>query len=97
MSHRAITSDTVHNDHEAIAFLVECTMATISGLLLKSKPPRGELERQISIAETGMAWIGKDYEGGCGRVEKARRLGGVRQWAQEFKPEYFAQFEAPEP
>lgn len=37
-----------------IEYLTECTLATVESLAARSKPPKHELARQISIAQTGI-------------------------------------------
>lgn len=39
---------------DALCYMTECTLATVEGLELKSRPPQGELNRQRSIARTGI-------------------------------------------
>jgi hypothetical protein len=52
-----MTRDNLRSELDALAYLTECTLATVSDLASKSKPPKGELRRQISIAQTGIDWV----------------------------------------
>lgn len=52
-----MTRDTLRSEIDALAYLTECTLATVSDLASKSKPLKGELRRQISIAQTGINWV----------------------------------------
>ena len=60
---------------EDLAFLTECTLATVEDLEMKSKPPKGELNRQRRIALFGVDALlfhgdGNDArEAGCTRVQ----------------------------
>jgi hypothetical protein len=39
---------------EALAYLVECTLTTVSKLAIRKEPPKGELSRQCNIAAVGL-------------------------------------------
>jgi hypothetical protein len=41
----------------ALIYLVDCTLATVTGMALKSRIPAGEYIRQVSMAQTGVDWI----------------------------------------
>jgi len=53
----ARTSQNINTSDDAFAYIVECTLATVSDLASKRRPPKGELSRQISIAQTGLDWV----------------------------------------
>jgi len=61
---------------EDLAWLTECTLATIEELQMKSRPPKSELRRQRRIATFGVSAVlehgpGKNLDlVGCGRVQK---------------------------
>ena len=42
---------------DALAYMTECTLATVEDLASRSRPPKAELARQTSIAQTGLDWI----------------------------------------
>ncbi len=71
-SRNGMTKDTLRNEIDALAYLTECTLATVSDLVSRARPPKGELQRQISIAQVGIDWVklhakpGMKY--GLGRV-----------------------------
>lgn len=88
----ALTSSTLNNEREAFVFLAECTLATISSLATRSRPPKGELNRQISMAQTAINWIRaiereKDREwSGASRVEKILDNNlSVSDWANSLR------------
>lgn len=82
----AMTKDNLRNEIDALAYLTECTLATVSDLASKSKPPKGELRRQISMAQTGINWVKVFVKPGmkCGnaRVQQIIDNGlSVEDWA----------------
>lgn len=89
----AITALNIRNEREAFAYLVECTLATVSQLAGLARPPKGELNRQISIAQTGIDWLraierhegGRNWSG-CGRTEEILATGiDVASWANRLR------------
>lgn len=80
-----LTNDTVGSREDALIYLTECTLATIQSLAMMSRPPKLELERQISIAQVGINWC-KGIEGlekwrGIGRVQEIINRGvTVKEW-----------------
>lgn len=47
----------VKNSEQALVWMTDCTLATVEGLAMRSRPPKGELDRQIEIAQQGIDWI----------------------------------------
>ena len=45
-----------HHDtaEEALVYLTECTLATVEDLIDRTRPPKGEVTRQILMAQSGM-------------------------------------------
>jgi hypothetical protein len=85
----AKTGQNLHDAGEALAFMTECTLATVSDLASMSRPKKSELKRQISIAQTGIDWVktitkpGRKI--GCSRVSEI--IDGdmsVETWAHKF-------------
>lgn len=78
----------VRDSAGALAYLTDCTLATVSYLASKKSTPKGELRRQISIAQHAIAWMdqfGVDYS--KTRAADVKALGGnVETWAEQFKP-----------
>lgn len=82
-----LTSKTIRTRDEALAYLVECTLATVSDLAGRSRPPKGELARQILIAQTGIDWVKTVVKPGdrcgCGRVQEIIDGGvSVEDWSR---------------
>lgn len=52
----------IRKPEEMIEYLVDCTLATVETMLgKKSTPKHGEFERQCSIAQKGIDFLGPDY------------------------------------
>lgn len=70
----ALTSQRLHSPEDALAYMTECTLATVDDLASKSKPKKSELSRQISIAQTGVEWVKTLMEPGdqvgCSRLQQ---------------------------
>jgi hypothetical protein len=47
----------VKTPEQAIAYLVDCSLATVCHMAMLKSRKIGEYERQISIAQTGINWI----------------------------------------
>jgi len=82
----ALTGENLRSQEDALAYLTECTLATVCHMAGLSKPPKGELSRQISIAQTGIDWVKTMVEPGdrygCGRVQEIIDEGiSVETWA----------------
>lgn len=75
---------------EALEYMVECTLATVEYMATLKSPNKSELNRQISIAQTGMSSLihnGKTADDTLGRVRQVMTLfdGDVRQWMEYVK------------
>lgn len=51
----------VRNSNDALAYLVDCTLATVSRLAFKRSRTKYEYRRQIEIAQLGMNWM-RDFK-----------------------------------
>jgi hypothetical protein len=78
----------VRDPSAALAYLTDCTLATVCGLAGKKSAPKAELSRQISMAQRAIDWMddfGVSYAGT--RAEDVSKGGGsVHVWAEQFKP-----------
>lgn len=80
------------NANEALAYLTECTLATVEDLKMKKSASKSETARQIAIAQKGVDWC--KFENIDLSFVKAIRVadminkfkGKVEDWAQEYKP-----------
>lgn len=73
----------------ALAYVVDCTLATVCDMASKKSAPKGELKRQIGIAQKGLDWMnrfGVDYAHTRGK-EVMEQGGSVSAWAEQFRPQ----------
>lgn len=47
----------VRTPADALLYLTDCTLATVEGLAMRKSAPKGELKRQIEMAQTAVNWI----------------------------------------
>lgn len=77
----------VGNTGQALAYITDCTLATVCGMAMKKKRPKYEFERQMSIAQTAINWMvqmGVDVS--TTRAEEVIASGSVEQWAAKYMP-----------
>jgi len=77
----------VSTPKDALACLVDCALATVERMALKTHIPKREFDRQISIAQNGIAWM---EQFGCevgehDRAFDARNARGVAKWAERLR------------
>lgn len=77
----------VRNSDNAVAYLADCTLATVSRLAMKKSRPVGEFNRQIGIAQSAVDWI-VAFNIDC-RGTRAHQVitecgGSVASWAQYY-------------
>ncbi|HHP5493852.1 TPA: hypothetical protein ACSCYS_004259 [Aeromonas veronii] len=83
-----MSKERVRDTGGALAYLTDCTLATVCDLASKKSASKSELNRQISMAQTAIDWMdrfGVDYTGT--RAVAAKKLGSVSAWAETFKPQ----------
>lgn len=71
----------------ALAYITDCTLATVCDLACKRSAPKSELSRQISIAQSAIDWMdqfGIDYS--HTRAAEVKKIGKVAAWADQFRP-----------
>lgn len=73
----------VRDPSAALAYLVDCTLATVAGMAMEKSRPKHEYKRQQAIAQTGVDWL---VQFGCDwhdtRVAEVIAAGGsVAAWA----------------
>lgn len=77
----------VRDPGRALAYITDCTLATVTDPASRSRPPKYELQRQIGIAQSAIDWMdrfGVDYS--ATRAAEVKALGGkVCVWAEQFK------------
>jgi hypothetical protein len=80
----------VSNESQAIEYITDCLLATVSGMASKKSKSKYEYERHIQIAQTAIDW----HESFCIPPEKASRAfeiihfhdGSVAKWAMKYEP-----------
>lgn len=76
----------VHSPSEALLYLTDCSLATVSGMAMKKSRPQHEYQRQVAIAQTAVDWIrefGIDAEGT--RAQDVIAAGGsVASWTAQY-------------
>lgn len=73
---------------EDLAYLTECTLATVEWLAMKTRPPVGELDRQRSMAEFGILALlthGYDLDEYRHRLERCTRVEGILRQNKGYK------------
>lgn len=83
-----MSKERVRDTGGALAYLTDCTLATVGDLASKKSAAKGELTRQISMAQTAIDWMerfGVDYTGT--RAVAVKKLGSVAAWADTFRPQ----------
>lgn len=77
----------VRDAGQGLAYITDCTLATVTDLASRARPPKHELKRQIGIAQQAIEWMdrfGVDYS--KTRAAAVKRMGGkVEDWAAQFK------------
>ena len=77
----------VSSPGQALAYITDCTLATVCEMAMKKSRPKNEFERQISIAQTAINWMVQNgVDVSTTRAEDVIAAGSVRQWAETFMP-----------
>jgi hypothetical protein len=79
----------IRTPEQALAYLTDCTLATVSDLAMKKSRPKLEFERQKAMAQTSLDWmVSMKVETRGTRAEKVLREhgGSVDAWAATFFP-----------
>lgn len=81
----------VNTPEQAVLYLTDCTLATVSMMASKKSRGKCEYQRQISIAQTGFDWL-LSYPGIIDSSQGSRVLeirdnysGSVAEWAKEYE------------
>lgn len=74
---------------QALEYLTECTLATVCDMASKKSRPKGEFERQISMAQSGLDWL-RGFSHSltsprCSAVATQFK-GSVSKWAEQYLP-----------
>lgn len=77
----------VRTPDQALAYLVDCTLATVSDMAMKTRRPKFEFERQVGIAQTGIDWMrgmSVDFSGTRAQTIVSDFNGSVAKWANSY-------------
>lgn len=78
----------VRTPADALAYMTDCTLATVCRMAMRKSRAKGEYERQIAIADTGVRWMiemnvpREQYS----RAEGVEKRGSVAAWAKGYEP-----------
>ena len=77
----------VRTPADALAYLVDCALATVCHMAMRKSRAAGEYQRQIAIAETGVRWM---IEMDIPRTKNSRaadveKIGSVAAWAKGYE------------
>lgn len=78
----------VHNAGMALAYLTDCTLATVCDLATKKSASKSELRRQISMAQTAIDWMQSfkvDISTTRAADVVAKYRGSVAEWSDQWK------------
>lgn len=84
-----MTAERVKTPEDAIAYMTDCTLATVVRLAMKKSRAKHEFERQVSIAQKGVDWM-REFTCEINKQSRAFKVieaGSVSAWAEQFKPE----------
>ena len=72
---------------KALAYITDCTLATVCDMAMKRNRPAYRYARQISIAQMAINWgvqMGVDFS--QTRAVDVLKIGTVAEWAKGFEP-----------
>lgn len=77
----------VRTPADALAYITDCTLATVCDMAGKKSRPKHEFERQMSIAQTAITWMQEmSVDVSTTRAADVIAAGGVREWAEKYTP-----------
>ena len=70
----------------ALAYITDCTLATVASMAMKKSRGKGEFERQISIAQKSINWmVVMDVDMANTRAADVMKAGGsVDAWVEPY-------------
>ena len=85
-----LTAENVYTTEQALIYMVECTLATVSSMAMKKSRPKGEYARQISIAQNGVKWVRSVSPFPKDQTPRVREIltgfdGNVAAWAKHYE------------
>lgn len=76
----------VRSPEEALAYITDCNLATVSSMAMLKSRKKGEFERQISIAQAACDWMrSMNIDVSTTRAKDVSEYGGsVKEWVQPY-------------
>ena len=80
--------ENVRTPEQALAYITDCTLATVCDLACKRSRPKHEFARQCSIAQIGVDWLREfKVDVSTTRASLVENVpNGVALWAQQYFP-----------
>ena len=81
-----MNKDNVRNPEQALAYITDCTLATVAHMAMRKSRPKHEYARQKAIAQRAITWMDNmriDYKGT--RAADVLDAGSVDAWAKQFE------------
>jgi len=80
----------VRSPEQALAYITDCTLATVAEMAMKKSRLKFDFKRQIAIAQTAIDWMNemKIDMTGTRADSIAHHTNGVEEWAKKFMPEH---------
>jgi hypothetical protein len=77
----------VNTPEQALAYITDCCLATVSHMATLKSRKKNEFERQISIAQTACDWM-KDFniDPTGTSAEEIINICSVKEWAEQYTP-----------
>lgn len=78
----------VRSAEDALAYLLDCSLATVCDLAMKKSKSKSEYSRQISIAQINYDWcvnFGARFEKTRGQEVLEENEGSVEKWAKKYE------------
>ncbi len=78
----------VRTADQALAYMVDCTLATVSSMAMLKSRKKCEFERQKLIAQTGIDWLRfMKIDPGSTRAEDVFKCNySVEEWSKKYLP-----------
>lgn len=77
----------VRNAGQALAYITDCTLATVCDLAMKKSRSKSEFSRQKSIAQKAINWMQQMHiDFSSTRARDVVLAGSVDAWAEKYMP-----------
>ena len=77
----------IRNSEQALAYIVDCTLATVGYMATLKNKSKSQYKRQIAIAQKGCDWMRDMNISPCTtRAEDIINIQSVEEWAKQFEP-----------